>query len=129
MHFASILLLELPHKQLYITLSCNGEYAVKKLLLVPVILITLSSPSFAQNLGDVVYLKSGGPPMTVTEILPRADQSGVDVGLHWFGGSAMLAGTFPASALVVTDPAPNIDKAARDERLRVFPVDVKVTPP
>jgi uncharacterized protein YodC (DUF2158 family) len=102
---------------------------MNKWLLSAAFLAVLSSPSFAQNLGDVVYLKSGGPPMTVTEILPRADQSGTDVGLKWFANSIMMAGTFPANSLVVTDPAPTITKLALDERLRVFPVDVKVTPP
>ncbi len=92
-----------------------------KWLLSSAFLIVMSSPSFAQNIGDVVYLKSGGPPMTVTEILPRADQSGTDVGLRWFGNTQMMAGTFPATSLVVTDPAPTIEKSAADERLRVFP--------
>ncbi len=94
---------------------------MKKLFFATTFLVVLSSPSFAQNIGDVVYLKSGGPPMTVTEILPRADQSGTDVGLRWFGNTQMMAGTFPATSLVVIDPAPTIEKSAADERLRVFP--------
>lgn len=94
---------------------------MKKLLLVPTILVALSSPGFAQNLGDVLYLKSGGPPMTVTEILPRPDQSGTDIGLRWFGGTNMMAGTFPASSLVVAYPLPTLQKTQLDELCRVSP--------
>ncbi len=100
---------------------------MKKLFLVPVILIALSSPTLAQNLGDVVYLKSGGPPMTVTEILPRPDQSGTDVGLKWFGGGSMSAGTFPANSLVPVDPLPSIQKAQFDEKCRVSPTITDAT--
>ena len=95
---------------------------MKKLFLVSTILIASSSPSFAQNIGDVVYLKSGGPPMTVTEILPRPDQSGTDIGVHWFGNLVMFAGTFPASTVTDTDPLPAIQKAQQDARTAVFPV-------
>ncbi len=100
---------------------------MKKLFLVPAILVVLSSPSFAQNVGDVVYLKSGGPAMTVTEILPRADLSGTDVGLKWFGGGSMSAGTFPANSLVTVDPSPSIQKSQLDERCRVSPTIVDIT--
>jgi uncharacterized protein YodC (DUF2158 family) len=92
---------------------------MKKYLLAAV-LVVLSFPGLAQNVGDVVYLKSGGPPMTVTEILPRPDASGTDVGLKWFGGANMMAGTFPASTVVVLDPLPAIQEASNTERCRIL---------
>jgi uncharacterized protein YodC (DUF2158 family) len=89
---------------------------MKRLFLAAAFLALLLSPASAQNIGDVVFLKSGGPPMTVTEILP-----GGGVGLHWFSGALMMAGTFPAISLVVTDPSPVLTKAQADERCRIFP--------
>lgn len=93
---------------------------MKKHLLAATLLVAMASPSAAQNIGDVVYLKSGGPPVTVTEILPRPDASGTDVGVKWFGGLTMMAATFPATALVVVDPLPVIVKDADAERCRVL---------
>lgn len=59
------------------------------------------------NIGDVVYLKSGGIPMTVTEIL----QDG-KIGAHWQFGAQLMGATFPADALTADDPGPAIVAAS-----------------
>ena len=53
------------------------------------------------NLGDVVYLKSGSRPMTVTLATASA------VTCSWDGGSA----TFPPEALTLVDPLPALEHA------------------
>lgn len=50
------------------------------------------------QVGDIVELKSGGPPMTVVS------RSGMPLGSDivncaWFGGRKMETGSFPAGAL------------------------------
>lgn len=66
-----------------------------------------STAANAWTVGDVVYLKSGSPAMTVTSILPNTD-----VGLHWFAGSTVLALTLPENTLASEIPNPKI---AHDE--------------
>lgn len=70
------------------------------------ILLASTVSSLAWTVGDVVYLKSGSPPMTVTEVLPNTN-----VGTHWFAGSTMLAATFPENALMIETPSPKIAAA------------------
>lgn len=98
---------------------------MKKFIIAAAFLVALPSSGLAQNIGDVVYLRSGGPPMTVTGILPRPDLSGTDIGVHWFGGTTMMAGTFPAAAVVVSDPSPVIAKSALAEKCKMFPAEAE----
>lgn len=60
------------------------------------------------QVGEVVFLASGSPPMTVTHVGDAA------VSCHWFGGRHGLgydgspaSGSFPAAALTRTAPAFN----------------------
>lgn len=74
------------------------------------------------KIGDTVYLKSGGPAMTVTEDLP-----GDMVGVKWMSGSVMMAATFPSEALSGEDTKPKIARAEADVAARDNPdVDSKV---
>lgn len=50
-------------------------------------------------IGDIVYLKSGGPPMSV--IAERADGTVT----QWFAGSTVNSATFPTEALQPGDPS------------------------
>jgi len=53
--------------------------------------------------GALVSLKSGGPTMTVTELLPMPDR----VRCAWFGGKRACSEVFAAEALEKADrPAP-----------------------
>ena len=54
----------------------------------------------AFKIGDVVQLKSGGPPMTVKAL------DGDDLICIWFDGKRTLDGRFPAGALAKYDPGP-----------------------
>jgi len=47
------------------------------------------------KIGDIVQLKSGGPKMTVTQVLERV------VHTAWFAGSKKEAGAFPFDAVVM----------------------------
>lgn len=53
------------------------------------------------EIGDVVYLKSGGPSMTV-QAFPEKDS----VQVQWFSGSEPRSAEFPVASLVVDDPTP-----------------------
>lgn len=76
-------------------------------ILVAASMVLLSAlASFAWTVGDVVYLKSCSPAMTVTEILPNAN-----VGVHWFAGQTMLASTFPENTVTAYYPCPAIAHA------------------
>jgi uncharacterized protein YodC (DUF2158 family) len=69
------------------------------------------------KLGDVVYLKSGSQPMTVTKI--DADNGREEATCDWDGGSRR----YPVEALVDTDPRPAFEAArAKTEEARE-PVD------
>lgn len=72
---------------------------MKKLLVFGFLLI--SSSASAWTVGDIVYLKSCSPAMTVTEVLPNTT-----VGVHWFAGQTMLAATFPENTLTSYFPCP-----------------------
>jgi uncharacterized protein YodC (DUF2158 family) len=55
--------------------------------------------------GDVVYLKSGGPAMTVTEVIaPLHHQPEMAYRVSWFAGRRNETGVFPGSALTKAPP-------------------------
>lgn len=78
---------------------------MKKIIVIAALF--LGSTADAQNIGDVVYLKSGGPPLTITEVL--ADGL---IGVKWLAGTTMFAATLPFATVVTDDPAPSIAKAS-----------------
>lgn len=57
--------------------------------------------------GDVKYLKSGSPAMTVNAV------NGNDITVQWFAGSDYRSATFPAAALSDSDPVPALEVARR----------------
>lgn len=46
------------------------------------------------KIGDIVQLKSGGPPMTIEEFLHP------EVRCQWFAGKKLASGIFPPTSLV-----------------------------
>ena len=56
------------------------------------------------NIGDVVWLKSGSPPMTVA----GENEKGLKV--VWVSGG-MLSATVPVESVMITDPIPLINDA------------------
>jgi uncharacterized protein YodC (DUF2158 family) len=61
----------------------------------------MSKPN-AYNLGDIVKLKSGGPDMTVKEVMinmMKKEFSG-NYRCQWFAGKKLDMGTFPQESLV-----------------------------
>ena len=58
------------------------------------------------NPGDVVYLKSGGPAMTVKKLEVRSHTPGVQsADVSWFADKGTLcSGTFPVSCLTSESP-------------------------
>lgn len=79
---------------------------MKKILVFGFLLI--SSAANAWTIGDVVYLKSCSPAMTVTSILPNTN-----VGVNWFSGQILQAGTFPENTLTAYFPCPALAHAQR----------------
>lgn len=59
----------------------------------------------ASNPGDIVWLKSGGPPMTVNSL------DGTNVNVQWFVGNQFQTASLPAASLTTTDPAPALARA------------------
>lgn len=53
--------------------------------------------------GDVVYLKSGSPELTVTTVDPE-NEATVEVGVAWMDGSIVRHTSFPAACLTKTKP-------------------------
>ena len=55
----------------------------------------------AYNLGDIVRLKSGGPDMTVKEVIPKmgGEFSG-SYRCQWFAGKKLDMGVFPQESIV-----------------------------
>jgi uncharacterized protein YodC (DUF2158 family) len=52
------------------------------------------------NIGDIVKLKSGGPDMTVKEVLANlADQFNGSYRCQWFAGKKLDVGVFPQESL------------------------------
>jgi uncharacterized protein YodC (DUF2158 family) len=57
------------------------------------------------KVGDVVRLKSGGPPMTVTSIESGENEGGHLVFCIWFNSKGNeKSGHYPAAALVPVEP-------------------------
>ena len=54
--------------------------------------------------GDTVYLKSGGPPMTVTKVDDDFAIDGTTVSCSWFDGRKLANGAFPPVALMIERP-------------------------
>ena len=63
-------------------------------------------PKASYKIGDVVRLKSGGPPMTVTSVESGDNDVGYVVFCIWFNAKGNeKSGHYPAAALVlVTEP-------------------------
>jgi uncharacterized protein YodC (DUF2158 family) len=59
------------------------------------------------KVGDVVRLKSGGPPMTVTSIESGEAETGYVIFCIWFNAKGNeKSGHYPAAALVLVTEAP-----------------------
>ena len=58
------------------------------------------------KVGDIVYLKSGSPPLTVIT------DDGSNATVQWFNGAAPEETAFPEGALSAVDPAPVLKQAA-----------------
>ena len=59
------------------------------------------SKANAFNIGDIVKLKSGGPDMTVKEVLTNlADQFNGSYRCQWFAGKKLDVGVFPQESLI-----------------------------
>ncbi|PHM69015.1 YodC family protein [Xenorhabdus kozodoii] len=58
------------------------------------------------KLGDRVYLNSGGPEMTISdiELQIRTDEFTGTYRCQWFGGKKLERGTFPEESLTQTNP-------------------------
>lgn len=60
------------------------------------------------DIGDVVFLKSGGPGMTVVEVSAKGD-----IVVNWMAGIALASANLPEAALSVTNPEPKMDDDTR----------------
>ena len=54
--------------------------------------------------GAVVRLKSGGPPMTITQENTQRSQGSLTVNCAWFADTKVEHGTFPPAALETVKP-------------------------
>jgi uncharacterized protein YodC (DUF2158 family) len=52
------------------------------------------------NLGDTVKLKSGGPDMSVKEVISTRDGFSGSYRCQWFAGKKLDMGVFPQESLV-----------------------------
>jgi uncharacterized protein YodC (DUF2158 family) len=66
------------------------------------------------TVGDVVYLKSGGPPMTAVKT--EGDPGSQDVTCAWTNGR-LFNSRFPENALTGTDPLPDL-QVAREKKIQ-----------
>jgi uncharacterized protein YodC (DUF2158 family) len=64
------------------------------------------TPKF--NLGDSVYLKSGGPEMSVYEIITgfSSKEFNGNYKCQWFAGKKLENGSFTEESLTATNPKP-----------------------
>lgn len=62
-------------------------------------------------IGDVVYLKSGGPALTVVR---DADDRGM-IGVNWFNGLTIISTELPEAATTALNPEPSISAATKTE--------------
>lgn len=54
--------------------------------------------------GDIVELKSGGPEMTVVEVVKKIDDEPTGrIKCKWFSGKKLQNGSFPRESLAVAD--------------------------
>lgn len=76
------------------------------------------------KVGDIVYLVSGGPSMTVNKV------DGENVVTQWFVGVGYQSMTFPMAALTVTDPIPQLEFSRQNatDALRPKPVSGVIAP-
>lgn len=67
---------------------------------------TKRTPKF--NLGDSVYLKAGGPEMSVYNILTGLGDTGFNGNYkcQWFAGKKLENGNFSEESLTATNPKP-----------------------
>lgn len=62
------------------------------------------SPKF--KLGDSVYLKSGGPEMSVHELIEWGGAFTGEYNCQWFAGKKLEKGRFAEESLTSTNPKP-----------------------
>lgn len=60
------------------------------------------------EVGDVVYLKSGGRGMTVIEMPTPGDNKIQMVNLQWDSGSSLQGGSLPEMSLTLKNPAASL---------------------
>ncbi|WP_407568562.1 YodC family protein [Pantoea sp. GABEPS69] len=62
------------------------------------------------NVGDIVYLVTGGPSMSVSEQLTDFDHGNYPFNgnyrCQWFAGKKLDSGSFPEESLTATNPKP-----------------------
>ena len=62
------------------------------------------------NVGDIVYLVTGGPAMSVSSQNTHYDSGNYSFDGHykcqWFAGKKLESGTFPEESLTATNPKP-----------------------
>lgn len=88
---------------------------MKKSLLLLSLIVGFVSPSFAFDIGDVVYLKSGSRPMTVITLPAKGDDGVQIVSLQWDNGQTLSGGSLPEASLTLIDPAAAIAKKRADD--------------
>jgi uncharacterized protein YodC (DUF2158 family) len=81
-------------------MACGGVHGVKEAEMATV--------------GDVVYLKSGGPPLTV--IKTEGDPGDQKVTCSWMNGG-IYSHQFPENSLVIEDPLPAL-AVAREKKMQ-----------
>lgn len=68
----------------------------------------------ALAVGQIVWLKSGGPAMTVDQIMDKL------ISCKWFNGATAAQSNFPEAALTETDPR---EKLETDDAVRRVTVE------
>jgi uncharacterized protein YodC (DUF2158 family) len=69
------------------------------------------------QIGDTLYMKSGGRPVTVIEI----SDDGTQVKIAWMNGNSISRDMLPAAVLVADNPEPALAKARRDLEAALAP--------
>ena len=73
-------------------------------------------------IGDILYLKSGGRPVTVERV------DGATVYVCWMNGNSISRDTLPEAVLVTDNPEPKLDDDRRKLAEALKPEVVVVTP-
>jgi uncharacterized protein YodC (DUF2158 family) len=60
------------------------------------------------KIGSLVVLKSGGPVMTVEEVLVLVHEAKCSYRCQWFSGKKLETGVFPEDVLDKSDPTPRV---------------------